>query len=54
VLLVNTDPDDDYEVQRGDRIAQLVVQRVAQVRFSVVDTLSPSTRGAGGFGSTGR
>ncbi|MDP9452110.1 MAG: dUTP diphosphatase [Actinomycetota bacterium] len=54
VLLVNTDPDDDYEVQRGDRIAQLVVQRVAQVRFSVVDTLSPSARGAGGFGSTGR
>ncbi len=54
VLLVNTDPDVDYEVHRGDRIAQLVVQQVAQVAFSVVDALPPSTRGTGGFGSTGR
>jgi dUTP pyrophosphatase len=54
VLLVNTDPDTDYEVHRGDRIAQLVIQQVAHVAFSVVDTLPPSTRGTGGFGSTGR
>ncbi|MDP8988173.1 MAG: dUTP diphosphatase [Actinomycetota bacterium] len=54
VLLVNTDPDDDYEVQRGDRIAQLVVQRVASVAFRVCDSLPPTSRGTGGFGSTGR
>lgn len=54
VLLVNTDPDDDYEVRRGDRIAQLVVQRVASVSFRVCETLPPSSRGTGGFGSTGR
>lgn len=54
VLLVNTDPDDDYQVQRGDRIAQLVVQQVASVSFRVCETLPPSSRGTGGFGSTGR
>lgn len=54
VLLVNTDPDDDYQVHRGDRIAQLVVQRVEHVRFEAVDELSPSDRGPGGFGHTGR
>jgi dUTP pyrophosphatase len=54
VLLVNTDPDHDYEVHRGDRIAQLVVQRVEHVTFTVVDELPDTTRGGGGFGSTGR
>jgi len=54
VLLINTDPDTDYEVHRGDRIAQLVVQRVAQAVFTEVDELSSSQRGMGGFGSTGR
>jgi dUTP pyrophosphatase len=54
VLLVNTDPDDDYQVHRGDRIAQLVIQAVEQVAFTPVDELAPSERGAGGFGHTGR
>ncbi|HEV2069986.1 MAG TPA: dUTP diphosphatase [Acidimicrobiales bacterium] len=54
VLLVNLDPSAAYEVRRGDRIAQLVVQEVAQVRFSPADALPGSTRGSGGFGSTGR
>ena len=54
VLLVNTDPDDDYEVTRGDRIAQLVIQRVEQADFQVVDELPASDRGLGGFGHTGR
>ncbi|HEX6419584.1 MAG TPA: dUTP diphosphatase [Acidimicrobiales bacterium] len=54
VLLVNTDPDADYEVRRGDRIAQLVIQRVEQARFEPVDDLAPSDRGRGGFGHTGR
>ena len=54
VLLVNTDPDEDYRVERGDRIAQLVVQRVEQVTFSPVDQLDDTDRGMGGFGHTGR
>jgi dUTP pyrophosphatase len=54
VLLINTDPEVDYEVQRGDRIAQLVIQQVEQADFTEVDELPSSQRGLGGFGSTGR
>ncbi|CAN5226804.1 dUTP diphosphatase [soil metagenome] len=54
VLLVNLDPSVAYEVHRGDRIAQLVVQKVVEVRFFPVDALPQSSRGSGGFGSTGR
>ena len=54
VLLVNTDPTEDYRVQRGDRIAQLVIMRVEQARFDLVDDLPGSDRGRGGFGHTGR
>jgi dUTP pyrophosphatase len=54
VILVNTDPEHDYEVHRGDRIAQLVVQRVERIVFRAVDVLPDTSRGGGGFGSTGR
>jgi len=54
VLLVNTDPTEDYRVQRGDRIAQLLIMRVEQARFDLVDDLPGSDRGRGGFGHTGR
>jgi dUTP pyrophosphatase len=56
VLLVNTDANADYEVRRGDRIAQLVVQAIEHVRFDVVGEgdLPPSDRAAGGFGHSGR
>jgi dUTP pyrophosphatase len=54
VLLVNTDPTSDYEVHRGDRIAQLVIQSVERAAFSPVPELEASERGRGGFGSTGR
>ena len=54
VVLVNTDPSSTYLVKRGDRIAQLMVQPVAQVHFVSVDELSPSARGEGGFGHSGR
>jgi dUTP pyrophosphatase len=54
VLLVNLDPSEDYEVRRGDRIAQLVVQRVEEASFRIVDELPASERGAGGFGHSGR
>lgn len=53
VLLVNTDPTDDVEIRRGDRVAQLVVQRVEHVVFEEVDELPPSERGTGGWGHTG-
>ena len=54
VLLVNLDPHAAFDVARGDRIAQLVVQAVAEVRWAPVEALPPSERGAGGFGHTGR
>jgi len=54
VLLVNTDPETAYEVRRGDRIAQLVIQRVETADFVEADRLPESERGLGGFGSTGR
>jgi dUTP pyrophosphatase len=54
VLLVNTDPDEDYRVERGDRIAQLVVQRVEHAAFTPVAALDATDRGTGGFGHTGR
>jgi len=54
VLLVNLDPTTDHQVTRGDRIAQLVIQRVEQAWFAPVDELPDSTRSGGGFGSTGR
>jgi dUTP pyrophosphatase len=54
VLLVNTDPREEYTVERCDRIAQLVIQRVEEAQFEVVDELPPSERGLGGFGHSGR
>jgi dUTP pyrophosphatase len=54
VLLVNTDPDEDYRVERGDRIAQLVVLRVEHAAFLPVAALDATDRGTGGFGHTGR
>lgn len=53
VILVNTDPTNAYEVKRGDRIAQLVVQRVERVTFTPTEELPVSSRDTGGFGSTG-
>lgn len=53
VLLVNLDPAEPVELRRGDRIAQLVVQRVETARFVEVDVLPSSQRGTGGYGSTG-
>jgi dUTP pyrophosphatase len=53
VLLVNLDPREPIELSRGDRVAQLVLQRVEQARFVEVDGLAESVRGEGGYGSTG-
>lgn len=54
VILVNTDPRDDYRVRRGDRIAQLVIRPVAEATFEPVDELPGSDRDLGGFGSSGK
>ncbi|MDQ1601496.1 MAG: dUTP pyrophosphatase [Actinomycetota bacterium] len=53
VLLVNHDRTDTVRLRRGDRIAQLVVQRVERARFHEVELLPGSARGEGGHGSTG-
>ena len=53
VLLVNHDRSDTVRLRRGDRIAQLVVQRVERARFHEVELLPGSARGEGGHGSTG-
>tara|TARA_B100000686_G_scaffold108098_1_gene115096 strand:+ start:1886 stop:2323 length:438 start_codon:yes stop_codon:yes gene_type:complete len=54
VLLVNTDPSEPYEVHRGDRIAQLVIQKVEEVAWEESDELDDTERGLGGFGHSGR
>lgn len=53
VLLVNLDPRTAVQLSRGDRVAQLVVQRVEKARFVEVERLPGSARGQGGYGSTG-
>ncbi len=54
VTLLNTDRDRSVSFRRGDRIAQLVIQRVDRAVFHEVTVLPGSSRGDGGFGSTGR
>lgn len=53
VTLLNTDKAEAFTINRGDRIAQLVIQKVEQAQFIEVDSLEETARGAGGFGSTG-
>ena len=53
VTLLNTDATEPIELHRGDRIAQMVIQRVEYAQFIPVNDLSGSGRGTGGFGSTG-
>lgn len=53
VIMINHDPSVDYQVHRGDRIAQLIIQAIATVEWSVVEVLDDNDRG-GGFGHSGR
>jgi dUTP pyrophosphatase len=53
VLLINLDPAEAFKVSRGDRIAQLVIQRFETVEWSEVGDLDNTERGTGGWGSTG-
>lgn len=54
VILANFDPENPFTVEPGERIAQLVIQKVEHVDWVVTDTLSETERGSGGFGSSGR
>jgi len=53
VVMINTDPEFDYEVKRGDRVAQLIISRYDNVTWTEVNELSGFNRG-GGFGHSGR
>lgn len=53
VIAINLDPENEIEIQIGDRVAQLVIMNVADVNFSQASDLSDSIRGEGGFGSSG-
>ncbi len=54
VVLVNLDSREAFSVCRGDKIAQLVIQRVEEASFQPCDDLEDTSRGGGGFGSSGR
>ena len=54
IILINHDPRESVTFKRGDRIAQLVIQKVERAEFIEVRSLPGSHRGTGGFGSTGR
>jgi dUTP pyrophosphatase len=54
IILINHDRSESVSFKRGDRIAQLVIQRVERAEFVEVHELPGSGRGTGGFGSTGR
>lgn len=54
VILVNMDTKNPISIKRGDRVAQLVIQRIENVNFVPVSELPGTERGSGGFGSTGK
>lgn len=54
IILINHDKSEAVSFKRGDRIAQLVIQKVERAEFVEVEDLPGSGRGSGGFGSTGR
>ena len=53
VILINLDPTNDIQINKGDRIAQLVIQEVPTVNLIEVEELDETDRGKGGFGSSG-
>ena len=54
VIMLNTDKREPFHIKRGDRIAQLVIQKIVEATVVEVDDLDETSRGSGGFGSTGR
>ena len=53
VILLNTDKDNAFKINRGERIAQMIIQRLPEVTLKQVTILTETVRGAGGFGSSG-
>jgi len=53
VVIINTDKREAFQIRRGDRIAQLVIQKIDEATLIQVEELDETSRGAGGFGSTG-
>ena len=53
-ILINLDPEKDFIIKRGDKICQLVIQKVLDVEIEIADELEDTSRGEGGFGSTGQ
>ncbi|MBI3652781.1 MAG: dUTP diphosphatase [Acidobacteria bacterium] len=54
VILINTDKRESFVIKRGDRIAQMMIQKVEEVKLLAVAQLDETERGADGFGSTGK
>ena len=54
VILLNTDKYESFHIKHGDRIAQMVIQKIEEVSFLLMPELDETERGAGGFGSTGK
>ena len=54
VIVINHDPKSAYEVKKGDKIAQMVFNKVERAVFSEVSGLEATSRGSGGYGSTGK
>jgi len=52
-VLINLDPEKDFIIKHGDKICQLVIQKVEDVKIEITDELKNTSRGEGGFGSTG-
>lgn len=52
-ILINLDPEKDFVIKLGDKICQMVIQRVENVKIEFADKLDETSRGEGGFGSTG-
>jgi len=52
-ILINLDPEEDFVIKHGDKICQLVIQKVEDVEIEITDELENTSRGEGGFGSTG-
>jgi len=54
IIMINTDKGEAFHIKRGDRIAQLVIQKVVEATTIQVSELDATSRGSGGFGSTGQ
>ena len=53
-ILINLDPKNTFKIKKGDKICQLVIHKVEEVKLEIVEDLGKTSRGEGGFGSTGK